>query len=151
MPIRGMLGICPAGGAAAGGATGGGGARFGGTDIILVYSLGPCGAAAGGFTGVARNAWVAPPPGPYDAGGAGAWGAAGIGSGGVGVRAREWARESVQAGRTEFRGRTCECIHRTPAGAEAERAGIPLPGTVLPETGTPRETAVPPAFPQTTA
>src|ERR1035441_3768944 len=60
-------------------------------------------------------------------------------------------RESVQAARTEFRGRTCECIHRTPAGAEAERAGIPLPGTALPETGTPRETAVPPAFPQATA
>src|ERR1039457_4384803 len=82
MPIRGMPGICPAGGAAAGGAAGGGGARCEGTDIILVYSLGPCGGAAGGYTGAARNAWVAPPPGPYDAGGAGAWGAAGIGSGG---------------------------------------------------------------------
>src|ERR1039458_3794237 len=45
-----MPGTCPAGGAAAGGATGGGGARFEGTDIILVYSLGPGGGAAGGFT-----------------------------------------------------------------------------------------------------
>src|ERR1035441_4674928 len=55
MPIRGMPGICPAGGAAAGGATGGGGARFEGKDIILVYSLGPCGGAAGGETGARRD------------------------------------------------------------------------------------------------
>src|ERR1035438_5409821 len=89
MPIRGMPGICPAGGGAAGGATGGGGARFVGTDIILGDSRGPrgwavgaCVGGAGGYTGVARNAWEAPPPGPYDAGGAGAWGAAGSGSGG---------------------------------------------------------------------
>jgi len=48
MPIGGMPGICPAGGAAAGGTAGGGGTGFEGTEIILVYSLGPCGGAAGG-------------------------------------------------------------------------------------------------------
>jgi hypothetical protein len=64
IPNWGIPGICPAGGAGAGGA-----ARF---EIILVYSLGPCGAAAGGGAGVPRNAWVAPPPGPYVTGGAGA-------------------------------------------------------------------------------
>src|ERR1035438_6155335 len=79
MPPGGMPGICPAGCVAAGGAAGG--ARFEGTDIILVYSLGPCGGAAGGWPGVARNAWVTPPPAPYDAGGAGAGGAAGTGPG----------------------------------------------------------------------
>src|ERR1035441_10386280 len=85
MPIGGMPGICPAGGAMEGGAAGGGGARFEGTDIILVYSLGSCGgAAAGGYAGVVRNAWVAPPPAPYDAGGAGAGGAAGTGPGAPG-------------------------------------------------------------------
>jgi len=72
MPICGIPGICPAGGGAAAG--GDGGARFEGADIIRVYSLGPCGAAAGGYAGVARNACVAPPPGPYVAGGAGAGG-----------------------------------------------------------------------------
>src|ERR1035438_10699451 len=81
MPICGMAWVCPKGGAAAGGAAGGGGARFEGTEISLVYSLGPCGGAAGGYPGVARNACVAPPPAPYDGGDAGAGGAAGTGPG----------------------------------------------------------------------
>jgi hypothetical protein len=67
MPIRGIPGMGPAGGAAAGGA-----ARFEGTEIIRVYSLGPCGVATGADPGVTRNACVAPPPGPYEAGGEGA-------------------------------------------------------------------------------
>jgi hypothetical protein len=74
MPICGIPGICPAGGGAPGAPPGGDGARFEGADIIRVYSLGPCGAAAGGYAGAARNACVAPPPGPYVAGGAGASG-----------------------------------------------------------------------------
>src|ERR1019366_3272814 len=84
MPIRGIPGIGPPGGVAAGGAPGGGGARFAGVDIIRVYSPGPCGVAAGVYPGVTRNAWVALPPGPYEAGGAGggaAGGAAGTGPG----------------------------------------------------------------------
>jgi hypothetical protein len=48
MPSGGMPGICPAGGAAAGRTPGGGGARFEGTEISLVYSLGPCGGAVAG-------------------------------------------------------------------------------------------------------
>ena len=56
----GMPGACPAGGTPAGG----GAPRFAGTEISLVYSLGPCGEAAGGTPGEARNAWVALPPGP---------------------------------------------------------------------------------------
>jgi hypothetical protein len=43
MPIGGMPGICPAGRA-----PGGGGPRLEGTEISLVYSLGPCGGAAAG-------------------------------------------------------------------------------------------------------
>jgi hypothetical protein len=71
----GMPGACPAGGApAAGGAP-----RFAGTEISLVYSLGPCGEAAGGAPGEARKAWVALPPGPYELAGAGV----GAGAGGL--------------------------------------------------------------------
>jgi hypothetical protein len=71
MPICGMPDIGPGGGGAAGGAPGGGAPRFEGTEIILVYSLGPCGVAFGADPGVTRKAWVAPPPGPYEAGGGG--------------------------------------------------------------------------------
>ena len=49
-----------------------------GTENILVYSLGPWGAAGGVYAGGDRNACVAPPPGPYDAGGAGAGAAGGV-------------------------------------------------------------------------
>jgi hypothetical protein len=70
MPILGTPGSGPAGGAA-GGAPGVDPPKFAGTEIILVYSLGPCGEGAGAATGGGRNAWVAPPPGPYELAGAG--------------------------------------------------------------------------------
>ena len=64
IPSCGMPDACPAGGPPEGGAAGCGAARLAGTEISLVYSLGPCGEAAGGAPGEARNAWVALPPGP---------------------------------------------------------------------------------------
>src|ERR1035438_798220 len=74
MPICGIPGIGPPEGGAAAGGDGG----FEGAFIIRVYSLGPCGAAGGVFAGGVRNACVAPPPGPYEAGGAGAGAAGGV-------------------------------------------------------------------------
>src|SRR5450631_4135306 len=74
IPICGIPGICPPDGGAAAGAPDGGAAGFEGAFIIRVYSLGPCGAAGGVYAGGVRNACVALPPGPYEAGGAGAAG-----------------------------------------------------------------------------
>jgi len=91
MPSCGIPGICPPGGAPAGGAAGVGALRFVGTEISLVYSLGPCGEGTGVTPGEARNAWVAPPPCPYEPGGvvdaaAGAGGAAPAGDPGPNMR-----------------------------------------------------------------
>src|ERR1035438_5148250 len=79
MPICGIPGICPAEGGATGGGAPGGAARFEGAFIIRVCSLGPCGAAAGVCAGGVRNACVALPPAPYEAGGGGVGAAGGAG------------------------------------------------------------------------
>ena len=85
-----------------------------GADIILVYSLGPCGAAGGVCAGGVRNACVALPPGPYEPGGgvAGAAGGAAGTAGGApdsdpGPNMRVYSPSSCRGGGAAAAGGAC--------------------------------------------
>ena len=106
--------------------------QFGAVVIRRYFSLGPCGVAQGADPGVTRNAWVALPPGPYEAGGAGggaAGGAAGTGPGAP--TARSGAEHP-------------ECTRRDAAGAEAERGRWRRPRGKCDAEGTAAPPAIPP-------